>query len=280
MRAILLMLALASTLAAQAQAAGVALITDLSGRVEAEEGAAAPAILAELGEGVRLRLAPGARATLLYLASGDEYRLKGAGRYRIGAAAPAVLQGAQPEKSRLPADALPGVRVKPSSVTQATLIMRGLARPLQPRLLEPVSTKVLSDRPDFRWEGVPGAAKYRLQVVDDGGRIAAEWDSAETKTQLPESVRLREGAAYTWSVEAQLADGRKSGGKSEFAVLESDLRAKLERLRPGTEAKFSERVVYALLLEQYELRDAAREEWRKLAAERKNETLLKERAGE
>jgi hypothetical protein len=38
--------------------------------------------------------------------------------------------------------------------------------------------------------------------------------------------------------------------------------------------------VYALLLDQYEVRDAAREEWRKLSVERQNEALLKERAGQ
>ena len=55
----------------------------------------------------KLRLAQGATASVLYLASGEEFRLKGAGRYQIGPKAPTALQGAQPEKRKLPVDAIP-----------------------------------------------------------------------------------------------------------------------------------------------------------------------------
>jgi hypothetical protein len=279
MRAVLMVMTLALLAASPAQAAGVALVTDLAGKVEAEGGAAAPGILSELDAGLKLRLAQDARVTLLYLASGEEYQLKGAGRYQIGSTAPAALQGAQPEKRKLPVDALPGVRVKPSSVAQATLMMRSIGRP-PPKLLAPLSTMVLADRPPFRWEGVAGAEKYRLRVVDSGGQAVAELETAETAAQLPEGVRLKEGAAYAWSVDALLGEGRKTTSRGEFGVLGAEQRARLERMRPAADAKFSERVVYALLLDQYEVRDAAREEWRKLSVERQNEALLKERAGQ
>jgi hypothetical protein len=97
--------------------------------------------------------------------------------------------------------------------------------------------------------------------------------------QLPEGVRLKAGEAYSWSVEARLANGRRISRSADFAVLDVQSWARLKRLQPAAGAKFSDRVAYALMLERHEVFHLAREEWRKLHAERPNEPLLKERAG-
>lgn len=262
------------------QAAGVAMITDATGRIEAEPGGVAVGVLAELEGGARLRLAPGATVTLLYLASGEEFRLKGAGRYQIGPNAPTALQGAQPEKRKLPVDAIPPVRVKPATVQQATIVMRSLGPGLTVKLLEPVSVRVLDERPLFRWAAVSGAESYRVQVIDSAGQPVAEFEQKGESGQLPENVRLKPGESYSWSVEARLASGRKLSGTADFAVLDAEARARLNRIQPADGAKFSDRVAYALMLERYEAFHLARAEWRRLLAERPDEPLLKERAGE
>ncbi len=263
-----------------AHAAGVAMITDASGRIESEPDGAALGVLAELDGGARLRLAQGATATVLYLASGEEFRLKGAGRYQIGAKAPTALQGAQPEKRKLPVDAIPPVRVKPASVQQATIVMRSLGPGATVKLLEPVSVRVLDERPPFRWAAVSGAESYRVQVIDSAGQPVAEFEQKGESGQLPENVRLKPGESYSWSVEARLGSGRKLSRTADFAVLDAEARAKLVRMQPAAGARFSDRVAYALMLERVEAFHLARQEWRQLLAERPDEPLLKERAGE
>ncbi|PWB43674.1 MAG: hypothetical protein C3F19_02595 [Rhodocyclales bacterium] len=260
-------------------AAGVAMITDANGRIEAEQDGSVLGVLAELEGGARLRLAQGATATVLYLASGEEYRLKGAGRYQIGDKAPSALQGAKPEKHKLPVDAIPPVRVKPASVQQATIVMRSLGPAVNVKLLEPVSVRVPEERPSFRWTAVPGAETYRIQVIDSAGQPVAEFEQKGEAGQLPAGVRLKAGEAYSWSVEARLANGRRISRSADFAVLDVQTWAKLKRLQPAAGAKFSDRVAYALALERHEVFHLAREEWRKLHAERPTEPLLKERAG-
>ncbi len=261
-------------------AASVAMITDATGRIEAEADGAVIGVLAELPSGAKLRLAQGAAATVLYLSSGEEYRLKGAGRYQIGDKAPTALQGAKPEKHKLPVDAIPPVRVKPATVQQATIVMRSLGAGVTVKLLEPVSVRVLDERPPFRWATVTGAESYRIQVIDSAGQPVAEFMQQGEASQLPEGIHLKPGEAYSWSVEARLPNGRRLSRTADFAVLDADARAKLGRLQPAAGAKFSDRVAYALMLERYEAFHLAREEWRKLHAERPGEILLKERAGE
>ncbi len=261
-------------------AASVAMITDATGRIEAEADGAVIGVLAELPSGAKLRLAQGAAATVLYLSSGEEYRLKGAGRYQIGDKAPTALQGAKPEKHKLPVDAIPPVRVKPATVQQATIVMRSLGAGVTVKLLEPVSVRVLDERPPFRWATVTGAESYRIQVIDSAGQPVAEFMQQGEASQLPEGIHLKPGEAYSWSVEARLPNGRRLSRTADFAVLDAGARSKLGRLQPAAGAKFSDRVAYALMLERYEAFHLAREEWRKLHAERPGEILLKERAGE
>ncbi|MBL8504515.1 MAG: hypothetical protein JNL78_13840, partial [Rhodocyclaceae bacterium] len=183
----------ACLLAPAAFAAGVAMITDASGRIEAETDGAPLGVLAELEGGAKLRLAQGATASVLYLASGEEFRLKGAGRYQIGPKAPTALQGAQPEKRKLPVDAIPPVRVKPASVQQATIVMRSLGPVANVKLIEPVSARVLDERPLFRWTGIAGAEAYRVQVIDSAGQAVAEFEQPGESGQLPEGLRLKAG---------------------------------------------------------------------------------------
>jgi len=89
-----------------------------------------------------------------------------------------------------------------------------------------------------------------------------------------------EGTAYRWEISARLADGRKYSNEGDFSIAPATLRAQAVSLRPPGAARLSNRVTYALWLEQMELRDEARRVWRALAAERPEDTELRRLAGE
>ena len=83
-------------LAASAQAAGVAMVTDLQGKAVASiAGRSADlTILADIEPGTKVELAAGATLVALYLESGDEYVFKGPAAIEFRPGQPQVLTGA------------------------------------------------------------------------------------------------------------------------------------------------------------------------------------------
>ena len=262
---------------APAAAGAGAMVTDAQGQA-AVEGGARLAVLAEVAPGSRLRLAGGARLVLLFLASGDEFALKGPGRFEVGAAEVRAVEGATPQKRALPVAALQAPRVRAGEVAQATLVMRSIQVDIAPEPIEPHRTRVFTTRPSFRWSSVPETTGYRFVLIDRGGETVFESELPATELVLPESLVLEEGADYSWSIEALPPGKRRRLATGEFAVIDAEQRAAIERLRPGAKSSFADRVAFALLLEQVEAHDAARAEWRRLAAERSGDKNLKARA--
>lgn len=73
-------------------------------------------------------------------------------------------------------------------------------------LLSPLATGIETTRPLLRWSGVPAAAGYSVQVVDDRFTVVASTDGlTATAWQVPHD--LRRGVAYQWQVTAHLASG-------------------------------------------------------------------------
>lgn len=257
-----------------------AMVTDLQGKASLGDGAKRGeiGILASLPGGAKLTLADKARLVLVYLKSGQEYELTGPGSYRVGPAAPQPLEGAKPAKQR----ALPGAygtaRIDTVGKAQAGLVMRSVfIHPIT--LTQPAGSLIMADRPTFRWEAVPGAARYRFELDDDTGAVVVEASPDTPSFALPEGVSLKEGIVYNWGVETKTGN-QKHSGWGQFALLAKAERQRLERLRPAAEAPFSERVLYAAELERLGLKDDARPLWKALAAERPEDTRLKELAGE
>jgi hypothetical protein len=71
------------TMAALAQAAAVALVTDVVG--DARQGDEPVRLLAELQAGSELTVGDGGQVVVFYFADGSEWTLAGPGRYRVGA---------------------------------------------------------------------------------------------------------------------------------------------------------------------------------------------------
>jgi hypothetical protein len=74
------------------------------------------------------------------------------------------------------------------------------------RLLEPTGTAVVTDRPAFRWEPLPGARDYTVAVFDEALRPVARASALSETTWTPEGP-LPRGQTYTWQVTAYRASG-------------------------------------------------------------------------
>jgi hypothetical protein len=74
------------------------------------------------------------------------------------------------------------------------------------RLLRPVATVVLDDRPRFEWQPTPDAKSYEVAVADvESGSVAATGTSETTSWRTDEP--LPRGRTYSWQVTAKIADG-------------------------------------------------------------------------
>ncbi len=264
---------------AAAHAQSVAMVTDVQGKAATQPVSGKPltlAITTEIAVEATVRVDAGARLSVLYLESGDEYQFSGPAQIRFAKVSPQVLSGAAAQKRAAAQTRQVAVRV--SGVAQAGLVMRS-AGTGRIQLLTLASTRTLEATPEFRWQAVSSADVYRFRLSDRTGTLH-EADVQATVYRLPATVSLQRGAIYTWEVSAQFEDGRRHTGVGDFSLAPQELAAAVAAARPAADAPVAERVVYALWLEQQQLRDAARQQWRALLAERPDDLGLAAAAGE
>jgi hypothetical protein len=76
--------------------------------------------------------------------------------------------------------------------------------------------------------------------------------------ERPPDTKIQERFFYTWRVEARTASGIVYSSSADFRLLARAERDRPERLRPGPDVSLSERVVFATVLEQMNLLEAAK----------------------
>lgn len=263
--------------AGPAVAEGIAIVTDVSGKVA---GPAPVTILSEIAADARLQLEAGAKLVTLYIKSGDEYIFSGPSHVRFQASGPIVISGAKPQKRASPVGKGSNVTIKAVGVTQAAYVMRGSRSTARIRLLTLSGTRTLESSPEFRWQAIEPDLKYRFELTDDTGHSLFDSEVQSTSLKLPSSVSLKEGASYTWEVSARTPDNRRFVSAGDFTLAPADLRAQAKTLQPPSSAPFSDRVAYAAWLTQEELRDEARKYWQALSKERPEDGKLKALAAE
>jgi len=265
-----------------APVAPVAMITDCVGdSAVIDAGSETPCeILSNLTGGERVRAGDGGRVTLVYFDSGREYAVAGGTVATVGETALEPMEGTAPEVRELALAKQTGLSASARpQLVQGAIVMRGVGRKPKVNLIDPKNTSVLDRHPVFRWQPLPETAQYRFALMDETGRAVIETLVNGTSFQLPPEVRLRENVYYSWEVEARLANGEEYTSAAEFTLLPASDRERVEALRPGPGAAFSERVVFATFLERMDLRAAAQRLWRELAAERPDDPTLAARAG-
>ena len=110
------------------------------------------------------------------------------------------------------------------------------------------------------------------------GKVLYETVTPDSEHALPASVSLAEGRRYTWEVSTRRANGVEHSNFGDFALASPALREEAARRRPADQAAFTDRVAYAVWLDTQELGDAAREVWKRLAAERPGDERLRRMA--
>jgi hypothetical protein len=147
------------------------------------------------------------------------------------------------------------------------------------QIMSPPGPWSLSATPEFRWQPAAGKASYHFKLQDPQGQVVFELTQDDCSVQVPEHLALADDTAYTWVLETLLADGSQTRRSGNLKVVPKPVREQLQGSRPGQDAPFSERLVYAAVLEQHELHDEARPYWKSLAKDRPDDPALAKIAG-
>lgn len=156
----------------------------------------------------------------------------------------------------------------------AAFEMKGLTIGL--KLLVPINTELLNVRPLFRWSAPQEAKSFILTLFDESnGSQVEEVSVGEPIWQLPDNLTLHRQHHYSWRVRSALISGDEIASVGKFSIVDEARSNRILQQKPSRDATFSERVLYAVLLETEGLRQDAAVEWKSLAAERQNEPLLR-----
>jgi hypothetical protein len=247
-------------------AAPVAMVTDLEGRVTLGSGQPL-AILDEVAPGTTVSLEAASHLVMVYYATGIEYRFDGPASLSVAVSAPTATSGAAPTVRSLLGGGEQAARISPAGKAQASVLMRGEAPETDLVLIGP-SSKILETHPRFDWEPVAGAERYRFELVDEALDTVAQATALGPAYALPDELRLEPGAVYTWEVETRLPGAVRVSEWAAFTVASAEELALVGALRPPPGAPFSERLVFAVWLQQNGFRDEARRQWEGLREER------------
>jgi len=259
----------------------VAMITDITGKASiTTNGEQKPCeILMSTSSGDELHLEANSKLTLVYFKSAKEYTFLEKSVIKITPEAPEVKSGSKATIRDLQiakeANLLPI-----NEYSQAAIVFRGARKKPKIKLIYPVNSTILDPLVIFEWLPIEKVLQYRYILTDGSGRTVIETLVNGTSFKLPDENNIEEGVAYSWQVEARLSTGAVYSNSSSFSLIDKAELERINRLRPKDGATFSERIVFATLLEQLGLRDEARIYWKVLSFERPENKLLTKKASE
>ena len=245
---------------------GIAFITNLKGDV-AVDGAQRPMLMSELAKGQKIAIGKEGQLAVMYIQSGKEYVLHQPGDYTVGEREITAAHGLPPAARETPWRASSQVLVKVAQSSAASIRMRSIAPPkvrAKSRLDFPTTGAVTLLQPTLRWT-VPDptvAVEVALTVAGREGRPVAKASVAGSSHRFP--VKLQPDTEYSWTVTVA---GQEIGA-ARFRTLPAAAIRDAERRRPSDKAEFSDRLMYALLLQEMGAVQEAQEAWGKLALER------------
>ena len=250
--------------AAPAFSQTVAFITNLKGEVSID-GAARPAILAEVAKGQKIAVARESALSVMYAATGKEYVLKGPGEYVVKDNEIAAANGMPPvvrnTEWRTTGKSLETV----AQTSAASVRMRSLAQAKgsAPVMLFPTSGRIATLQPTLKWrpDASPGSVEVAVYVPGEE-RAMHTAVAADGSYRLP--VPLKADTEYVWTI----ASAGQELGSGRFRTRPADALQKVDAHRPADRAEFSDRVLFAVMLQELGAQQEARESWMRLAQER------------
>lgn len=256
--------ALAPPLAAAAD--GVAFVTNLKGEITVD-GAPRPMLMGELARGQKIVVGKESQLAVMFIQSGKEYLLKGPGDYVVGEREITAPSGIPPATRETPWRASSQVLVKVAQSSAASIRMRSLAparAEAKARLDYPTQGAVSDLRPTLRWSvsEANSPAEVSISVAGNEDKPIARAKVSGTSHRL--AAKLAPDTEYAWSVSVA---GREIGS-ARFRTLPANAIQEVEKRRPPDKAEFSDRLLYALYLQEVGATHEAREAWGRLAQER------------
>jgi len=261
------LLATAVLAAASSQAAdGVAFVTNLKGDV-AVDGAPRPMLMSELAKGQKVAVGKDSQLAVMFIQSGKEYTLKGPGDYVVGERDITSGNGMPPAARETAWRPSNQVLVKVAQTSSASIRMRSIAPPkaeAKAKLDFPTQGAVTQLQPTLRWT-VPDAkapAEVTLSLAAQEGKPIARAKVTGTSHRFP--ARLQPDTEYAWAV----AVAGQEIGTARFRTLPAAAIQGAEKHRPSDKAEFTDRLNYALYLQEIGAVQEAQEAFGKLAQER------------
>ncbi|APV48734.1 hypothetical protein BWI17_02965 [Betaproteobacteria bacterium GR16-43] len=256
-RALAILGSLASLAAFPAES--VAFLTNLKGEVTVDGSKAR--LLSELARGQKVVVAKDAQASVMFIASGKEYPLRGPGEFVVNESEVGAGSGPAPTARATEWRANARVLGQVGQTSAASVRMRSIAPPkaVSP-LVFPTQGNIATLQPTFRWTAT-APAEITLSVVGEEKAVHAG-KAVGNSYRVP--AKLKPDTEYAWVV--RIAGSEL--GSARFRTLPSEAIQVAEKRKPSERAEFSDRVMYALMLQDLGASQEAQEQWSKLAKER------------
>jgi hypothetical protein len=257
----------AAFLALSAQAAdGIAFVTNLRGEVTVD-GAPRPLLMSELAKGQKIVVGKESQLAVMFIQSGKEYILKGPGDYTVGERDIASGIGMPPAARETAWRTSNQVLVKVAQTSAASIRMRSFAPPkaeAKAKLDYPTLGAVAQLQPTLRWTLPEGQAPAEVTLAVAGKEDKPLARAKVTGTSHRFAAKLQPDTEYAWSV----AVAGQEIGSARFRTLPAAAIQDAEKRRPPEKAEFSDRLMYALYLQELGAVQEAQQAWAKLAQER------------
>jgi len=267
--------------AAAVLAEPVAMVTDVSdGVFTVMKGKSEKvALLSYFEPGTTLRLDANARLTATFLTKPVEYRFTGPAKLTVEKDRIVANEG-KAETHTVSLQKTTAAKqftvAQRESVTMAAYEMRAGARPGL-RLDDPVDTRVIGNLLAFNWDGPRSSGGYQLILFDEHKKRLHQ-ATINSNTWIPPAGLLQAGNAYEWEVQAVLDKGEVLTARGKFSVADSDAAKAVQAQSPEANSLFSDRVLYAVYLEENGFKYDARRLWKELAKERPDDMVAMERS--
>ena len=263
-RSLRTLLAVAVAFAAPAFAQTVAFITNLKGDV-AVDGNQRPLVLGELAKGQRITVGRDAQLQVMYTTSGKEFVLK-PGEYEVRETEIASPSGTAPVSRSTDWRASNKVLQQVAQTSSASVRMRSIAKAkvdASPKLLFPTEGSVGTLQPQFRWNA-PDANAAATVTVLAAGQEKPVHQANVSGLSYRMGAKLKPDTQYAWTVSMNGAEV----GTGQFRTLSAEAIRAIDKRRPGDKAEFSDRLLFALYLQEMGAGQEAREAWARLSEER------------